>query len=356
MASLALAHAFVGTCNGDITAAIVDNLLERTASELKTEWTRFITLALGILYMGQGDQVEDVLETISAVDHPITSAIEVLINVCAYTGTGDVLLIQDLLHRLTPKNKEAEEEGEDDEEDVEFAESINDELTDALNIGKSDESPATADAEDKMDVDESNKDQSKNDKEEDTKKKEEEEKKEEEDEKEFALIDELTYSVLGIAMIAMGEEIGKEMSLRHFSHLMHYGNEHIRKTVPLAIGLLSASDPQMKIFDTLSRFSHDPDLDVSMNSIFAMGLVGSGTNNARLAQLLRQLASYYSREQNALFITRLSQGLIHMGKGTMTFDVFNDAGVLKPWGRENRLFSELTKMNLGWLVLLRILS
>lgn len=328
MASLALAHAFVGTCNGDITAAIVDNLLERTASELKTEWTRFITLALGILYMGQGDQVEDVLETISAVDHPITSAIEVLINVCAYTGTGDVLLIQDLLHRLTPKNKEAEEEGEDDEEDVEFAESINDELTDALNIGKSDESPATADAEDKMDVDKSNKDQSKNDKEEDTKKKEEEEKKEEEDEKEFALIDELTYSVLGIAMIAMGEEIGKEMSLRHFSHLMHYGNEHIRKTVPLAIGLLSASDPQMKIFDTLSRFSHDPDLDVSMNSIFAMGLVGSGTNNARLAQLLRQLASYYSREQNALFITRLSQGLIHMGKGTMTFDVFNDAGVL----------------------------
>ena len=53
-----------------------------------------------------------------------------------------------------------------------------------------------------------------------------------------------------------------------------------------------------------------------------------GTNNARLAQLLRQLASYYSREQDALFITRLAQGLLHLGKGTMTLDVFNDAHVL----------------------------
>lgn len=315
MASLALSHAFVGTCNGDITAAIVDNLLERTATELKTEWTRFLTLALGLLYLGQGDQVEDVLETISAVDHSTTSAIEVLVNVCAYTGTGDVLLIQDLLHRLTPKNKTTEEDEDEDEEEEEGEAQAKEEPT---------ESVKAEEVEDKMDVDETH-----SDKEEATvKKAEEEEKDEAEDEKGYAQVDELTYAVLGIAMIAMGEEIGKEMSLRHFSHLMHYGNEHIRKTVPLAIGLLSASDPQMKIFDTLSRFSHDPDLDVSMNSIFAMGLVGSGTNNARLAQLLRQLAGYYSREQNALFVTRLSQGLVHLGKGTMTFDVFNDAGGL----------------------------
>ncbi|SCU88043.1 LADA_0E07822g1_1 [Lachancea dasiensis] len=328
MASMALAHAFVGTCNGDITTAIVDNLLERTATELKTEWTRFLTLALGILYLGQGDQVEDVLETISAIDHPITSAIEVLINVCAYTGTGDVLLIQDLLHRLTPKEKKDEEEEENEDEnagDLEGA--ISEGLTESLDLaGKEEQEPeTTVKQEDKMDVDEESDKKIEND---DTTGDEELSKKKEEEEKQYALIDELTYAVLGIAMIAMGEEIGKEMSLRHFSHLMHYGNEHIRKTVPLAIGLLSVSDPQVKIFDTLSRFSHDADLDVSMNSIFAMGLTGAGTNNARLAQLLRQLASYYSREQNALFITRLSQGLVHLGKGTMTFDIFNDAQVL----------------------------
>lgn len=328
MASLALAHAFVGTCNGDITTSIMDNLLERSATELKTEWTRFLTLALGILYMGQGDQVEDVLETISAIEHPITSAIEVLVNVCAYTGTGDVLLIQDLLHRLTPKNQQ-KEDGEGDEEDDEEGEEEEDEegVVDSSELGlggettkKSGDEGAEkqANAEDKMDVDE----------EAAAKEDVEEGGNDESGGKDLSTIDELTYAVLGIAMVAMGEDIGKEMSLRHFGHLMHYGNEHIRRTVPLAMGLVSVSDPQMKVFDALSRFSHDPDLDVSMNSIFAMGLCGAGTNNARLAQLLRQLAGYYSREQNALFITRLSQGLVHLGKGTMTLDVFNDAQVL----------------------------
>lgn len=328
MASLALAHAFVGTCNGDITTSIMDNLLERSATELKTEWTRFLTLALGILYMGQGDQVEDVLETISAIEHPITSAIEVLVNVCAYTGTGDVLLIQDLLHRLTPKNQQKEDGEGDEEEDEEDEEEEDEEgVVDSSELGlggettkKSGDEGAEkqANAEDKMDVDE----------EAAAKEDVEEGGNDESGEKDLSTIDELTYAVLGIAMVAMGEDIGKEMSLRHFGHLMHYGNEHIRRTVPLAMGLVSVSDPQMKVFDALSRFSHDPDLDVSMNSIFAMGLCGAGTNNARLAQLLRQLAGYYSREQNALFITRLSQGLVHLGKGTMTLDVFNDAQVL----------------------------
>ena len=145
---------------------------------------------------------------------------------------------------------------------------------------------------------------------------------------ESSKIDELAFAVLGIALIAIGEDIGKEMSLRHFGHLMHYGNEHIRRMVPLAMGLVSIADPQMKVFDALTRYSHDTDLDVSMNSILAMGLCGVGTNNARLAQLLRQIASYYSREQDVLFITRLAQGLLHLGKGTLTMDIFNDAHVL----------------------------
>ena len=46
---------------------------------------------------------------------------------------------------------------------------------------------------------------------------------------------------------------GQEMVLRHFSHLMHYGEPHIRRAVPLAMGLVSASNPEMKVFDTLSR-------------------------------------------------------------------------------------------------------
>jgi 26S proteasome regulatory subunit N1 len=131
------------------------------------------------------------------------------------------------------------------------------------------------------------------------------------------------YAVMGIALVAMGEDVGQEMVLRQFGHLMHYGEPNIRRAVPLAMGLISPSNPQMKVYDTLSRYSHDNDNEVALNAIFAMGLLGAGTNNARLAQLLRQLASFYHRDQESLFMVRIAQGLLHMGKGTLSISPFH---------------------------------
>ena len=148
-----------------------------------------------------------------------------------------------------------------------------------------------------------------------------------------------SFAVIAIALIAMGEDIGAEMSLRQFNHLvsdyhsffycvkpcgskMLYGEPTIRKAVPLAIGLVSASNPQLPILDTLSKYSHDNDLQVAINAIFAMGLVGAGTNNARLAQMLRQLAGYYQKEPDSLFMVRIAQGMVHMGKGTIGLNPF----------------------------------
>lgn len=53
-----------------------------------------------------------------------------------------------------------------------------------------------------------------------------------------------------------------------------------------------------------------------------MGLVGAGSNNARLAQMLRQLAGYYYKEPDCLFMVRIAQGLVHMGKGTIAINPF----------------------------------
>ena len=103
---------------------------------------------------------------------------------------------------------------------------------------------------------------------------------------------------------------------------MHYGDPVIRKSVPLAIALVSTSNPQLPILDTLSKYSHDNDLQVAINAIFAMGLVGAGTNNARLAQMLRRLAGYYQKEPDSLFMVRIAQGLVHMGKGTIGLNPF----------------------------------
>lgn len=224
--------------------------------------------------MGKYEQTEEVLETIKAIDHPMASVVDVLVSICSYAGTGNVLKIQELLHNCTERTEVDDDETKEETEKTETPEA------DAADL-------------------------------------------EEKKEKKLFESQAQGFSVLGLAMIAMGEDIGQEMVLRHFSHLMHYGEPHIRRAVPLAMGLVSASNPEMKVFDTLSRYSHDTDLDVAINSIYSMGLVGAGTNNARLAQLLRQLASYYSREADSLFTVRIAQGLVHMGKGTLTVNPFN---------------------------------
>lgn len=114
---------------------------------------------------------------------------------------------------------------------------------------------------------------------------------------------------------------------------MTYGDPIIRKCVPLALGLISASNPQLSILDTLSKYSHDSDLEVAANAIIAMGIVGAGTNNARLAQMLRQLAVYYYKEPDCFFIVRVAQGLVHMGKGTIGINPFyHDGQVLSRTG------------------------
>eukprot|EP01102_Stenamoeba_stenopodia_P019910 TRINITY_DN7614_c0_g2_i2.p1 TRINITY_DN7614_c0_g2~~TRINITY_DN7614_c0_g2_i2.p1 ORF type:complete len:698 (-),score=106.83 TRINITY_DN7614_c0_g2_i2:73-2166(-) len=135
-------------------------------------------------------------------------------------------------------------------------------------------------------------------------------------------------SVLGIALIAMGEEIGTEMGMRAFDHLLQYGEAVIRRAVPLALGLISISNPRVTVMDTLSKFSHDSDPDVAMSAILALGLIGAGTNNSRIAGLLRQLVGYYYKDPNHLFVVRIAQGLLHMGKGTLTLSPFHSHGIL----------------------------
>lgn len=128
--------------------------------------------------------------------------------------------------------------------------------------------------------------------------------------------------VLGVALIAMGEEVGNEMAFRMFGHLLRFGETSIKRAVPLALALTYTSNPQLKVLDMLSKFSHDADQELSYNAILAMGFVGAGTNNARLAAMLRQLAIYHSKDPFNLFMVRLAQGLTHLGKGTLT---------LNPW-------------------------
>ncbi|KAK4046358.1 proteasome regulatory particle base subunit [Microbotryomycetes sp. JL201] len=254
MTALALGFIFVGSCDGDVTMTILQTMMEREEADLKSKWGRFMGLGLALLYLGRQDASDATIETLKAIEAPIGKQTLVLVDICSFAGTGNVLKVQSMLSHC---HEHIDPEKEDD-------------LHQAI-------------------------------------------------------------AVIGIALIAMGEEVGAEMAIRHFNHLMHYGEPVIRRAVPLALGLLSASNPVLTILDTLSRYSHDNDLLVATNAILAMGLVGAGTNNARLAQLLRQLASYYAKEPDCLFMVRIAQGLVHMGKGTIGINPFHtDRSLMSP--------------------------
>lgn len=249
-AALSLGFINVGTCNAEISSSIVQILMEAQEDTIIDKKARFMALGLGLLYLGRQDMCDAILESLKALADsaapPVQSKIkvfQVLVEVCAYAGTGNVLKVQTMLQYISDHLKE------------------------------NNEWQAAA--------------------------------------------------VLGVSLIAMGDELSSELALRMFNHIMHYGEPMIRRAVPLAIALLCASNPLIPVMDTLSKYSHDNDQDVAVASIFAMGLLGAGTNNARLAQMLRQLANYYQKNVDCLFAVRISQGLIHLGKGTISINPYH---------------------------------
>ncbi|KAJ2334962.1 proteasome regulatory particle base subunit, partial [Coemansia sp. RSA 2673] len=245
MAALSAGLVCIGSGNSDVSTVILQSMMERVDTELSHKLARFMALGLGLLYVGTQDKYDTILETLKAITHPISKQASILMQVCAYAGTGNVLEVQKMLHLC--------------------AEHVNDK-------------------EDQLSQ---------------------------------------AFAVLGVGVISMGESVGSAMSLRTFEHLMHYGEAYVRRTVPLAMGLVCASNPVVGVVDTLSKFSHDNDKGVASSAIFAMGMVGAGTNNARLAQLLRQLATYYQKDADVLFVVRIAQGLLHMGKGTMSINPYH---------------------------------
>lgn len=112
----------------------------------------------GLCLLGKQEAAEAIIATLEVIPEPFKSMSTTLVEVCAYAGTGNVLKIQHLLHICS----EHYEPSSDKEE--------------------------KKDAKDKK-----------------------EEKKEE---KEKDLSSRQAIAVLGIALIAMGEEIGSEMAYR----------------------------------------------------------------------------------------------------------------------------------------------
>merc|ERR1719370_2719692 len=272
VAALACGLIAVGSCNGEVTSTILQTLMEKCETDvagMKESYAKYLPLGIGLCYLGKQDAAEATMAALEVIPEPFRQTAVTLVEVCAYAGTGNVLKIQQLLHICSEHYEQ--DKGETEKKDGD--------------------------------------------------KKGEDEKKEEEGP--LDLSGQQAVAVLGLGLISMGEDIGSETLIRTLSPLMRYSEPVIRRAVPLALALVSISIPQMTILDTLSKFSHDADAEVAHNAIFGLGLLGAGTNNARLSAILRQLAQYHAKDQNNLFMVRIAQGLVHLGKGTLTLNPFH---------------------------------
>jgi hypothetical protein len=112
------------------------------------------------------------------------------------------------------------------------------------------------------------------------------------------------------------------MAMRLINHILHFSKSEKKRVVPLALALLSLSNAKINVMDLLYKLAYDTDTEISYRAIICLGLVGAGTNNSRLADILRKLASYYSKESDPLLLVRLAQGLLYMGKGMLSIQPY----------------------------------
>jgi 26S proteasome regulatory subunit N1 len=162
LAALALGFIYVGSGDGEISSTILQTLMERDAKQLDEKWARFMALGLALLYVGHQDATDAIISALQAIEHEsISSQAQVLVDMCAYAGTGNVLKVQQFLHLCDEHYAASKEDEKEEKKDGEEAE----------------EKPAKDDT--------------------------------------FQAL-----AVIGIALVAMGEEIGAEMTIRQFNHLV----------------------------------------------------------------------------------------------------------------------------------------
>lgn len=333
LASLSAGLITVGSLNVEVTSTIIQTMLQRPASDWSNVFTKFMALGLGLTCLGRQEEVEVILASLEAVAEPLKSMAHMICDFCAYACSGNVIKIQNLLHILSEKYEEKDKNKTGNAATTAAAagkskEKEKEKSKESRRAGRSRRSGADRNTNAETGAADpsssgTNVDEAKN-----VGASEAEATPMDTDEEAFDFHAHQGLAVLGVAVIAIGEEVGLDMAFRMFGHLLRFGELPIKRAVPLALAMCYVSNPQLKVLDTLSKFSHDADAELSHNSILSMGLVGAGTNNARLAAMLRQLAMYYSRDTVNLFLVRLAQGLTHLGKGTLT---------LSPWHSDRSL-------------------
>ena len=95
VASLSLGLITIGSADGDVTSTLMQTLLEKSEIELKDTFSKYLALSIGLIYLGRGESVSVIIESLKVLPEPLQSFATILVNniFCAYAGTGNVLKV-----------------------------------------------------------------------------------------------------------------------------------------------------------------------------------------------------------------------------------------------------------------------
>lgn len=138
-----------------------------------------------------------------------------------------------------------------------------------------------------------------------------------------------SISIIGIAIIASGEVISREMASRILQKILITTNCPGKEMVPLAYAILYTSNPDPVIMDILEKIAKNESVSTSLNAIIACGLIGGGTLNGKVVRMLKSVVQHYENGPSyVLNAAILSSGLLHLGRGLLGLHPFNCDGKL----------------------------
>ena len=108
IAALSIGMIYVGTCDEDAAQSILQTLMEKEEKDLQeNSFMRIFALALGLLYLGQQDLAEATISATSIIENQqFRDFLALVVETCAYAGSGNVLKIQKMLHLCAEHKKE----------------------------------------------------------------------------------------------------------------------------------------------------------------------------------------------------------------------------------------------------------
>lgn len=129
-------------------------------------------------------------------------------------------------------------------------------------------------------------------------------------------------ALLGVALLSIAEPSGRSIFMRLIHQILYYATPALKRVVPVMLTIMGIVNSNIQISDMLFKLAHDEDSELAYRAIFGLGIVSAGTNNSRIATLLRSLGSYYDNENNYQYVIRLALGILHAGKGLVGINPF----------------------------------